>query len=466
MSTKSEVYIFSFLYLVEMNMNLESIRSNKAGMILRFSIPSIIAMILTSLITVADGFFIGNFVGAEGIAAVNLGLPIVYLYLAVGLMVSVGGVAIAGMALGGGDTEKCNNVFNQTMTTVVAASVLLSIIMWFCLDPMLGFLRTDAVVAGYFTGYYVIMLLELPIMVINASFGMFIRGEGKPQYFMKVNILNVLLNILLNYLFVRWLGWGVKGIALASLISAVVTLICILYFFAKKSSVYKLRGFAFSKEVLRNTLLNGGSEFIGEMSLCISIFAYNYVILKNIGVDGVTAFTIVGYVAYVFSMVVIGFGQGLVPLFSFTYGAKEYSLTAGLRRITNRMVLISGAVVFVLVLIGSRWYGGLFVDSEAVEGLVRSGIALFGVSFLLSGVNVISSFYFTSISKAVESAVISSARGLVILLACICVLPPLLGMTGVWLVAPVTEGLTLFLSLLFIRRDSLNIGILHRVKVW
>ena len=435
-------------------MNLESIRSDKARMIMRFSIPSIIAMILTSLITVADGFFIGNFVGSEGIAAVNLGLPIVYLYLAVGLMVSVGGVAIAGMALGGGDTRKSRNVFNQTMMTVVAASALLSVILWFCLDPMLGFLQADAVVARHFKDYYTIMLLELPLMVINASFGMFIRGEGKPQYFMQVSILNVLLNILFNYCFVRWLNWGVKGIALASLISAAVALLCILYFFIKKSSVYKLQRFRFSSAVLRDTILNGGSEFIGEMSLCVSMFAYNYVILQNIGVDGVTAFTIVGYVAYVFSMIVIGFGQGAVPLFSFTYGANERLLASSLRRITSRMVLVAGAVVYGLVLIGSKWYGGLFVNSEAVEALVRSGVAVFGVSFLLSGVNVIASFYFTSIGKAMESAVISSARGLVILLACIFVLPPLLGMTGVWLVAPVTEGLTLILSLFFIRRDS------------
>ncbi len=213
--------------------------------------------------------------------------------------------------------------------------------------------------SGYFKDYYAIMLLELPLMVINASFGMFIRGEGKPQYFMRINILNVLLNILLNYLFVRWLGWGVKGIALASLIAAVVALIFILYFFARKSEVYKLRRFTYSGEVMRDTLLNGGSEFIGEMSLCISMFAYNYVILKNIGVDGVTAFTIVGYVAYVFSMVVIGFGQGAVPLFSFTYGAKEHALATELRRLTGRMVMIAGAVVFGLVLLGSRWYGGL-----------------------------------------------------------------------------------------------------------
>ncbi len=283
---------------------------------------------------------------------------------------------------------------------------------------------------------------------------LFVRGEGKPQYFMQMNILNVLLNILLNYIFVRWFGWGVKGIALASFTAAVIALCCILYFFARKSEVYKLRRFTCSGGVMRDTLLNGSSEFIGEMSLCISMFAYNYVILRDIGVDGVTAFTIVGYVAYVFSMVVIGFGQGAVPLFSFTYGAKERALATQLRRLTTRMVLIAGAAVYTFVLIANPWYGGLFVNSEAVEGFVCSGMAVFGVSFLLSGVNVIASFYFTSIGKAMESAVISSARGVVILLACIFILPPLLGMTGVWLVAPVTEGLTLLLSLFLIRNEK------------
>lgn len=435
-------------------MNLENIQSNKMRTILQFSIPSIIAMILTSLITVTDGFFIGNYVGKEGLAAINLGLPIVYLFLAVGLMVSVGGVAIAGMALGSNDINKCNHVFNQTMFTTMVATALLSVMVWLCFNPMLRFLKADALVAEFFKGYYGIMLLELPIMVINASFGMFIRGEGKPQYFMQVNILNVLLNILLDYLFVRWLAWGVKGVAVASLLAALVTLFCILYFFTFKSSVYRFRRFIFSGKVLSSTLLNGSSEFVGEMSMGISMFAYNFVILRNIGVDGVTAFTIVGYIAYIFSMVIIGFGQGASPLISFTYGAKEHLLAVNLRNITNFMVLTAGAFVLLLVMVGSRWYSSLFVKSDAVEQMVQSGVTIFSISFLFSGINAISSFYFTSIGKAKESAIISSARGLVILLICIFTLPPLFGMTGVWLVSPMTEFLTLILSLFLIGKES------------
>lgn len=435
-------------------MNLESIRADKVKKILQFAIPSILAMVLTSIITVADGFFIGNYVGKEGLAAVNLGLPIVYLYLATGLMMSVGGVAIAGMALGGQDLKKCNDVFNQTMCTTMAATMLLSVVMWLCFDPMLRFLNADAQVAGFFKDYYGIMLLELPIMVMNSGFGMFIRGEGKPQYFMQINVLNVGLNIFLDYVFTRWVGWGVKGVALGSLLAASVTFLWIVRFFRKKSDVYKFRRFSFSRAVLASTLFNGSSEFVGEISMSISVFAYNFVILRNIGVDGVTAFTIVGYLCFMFNMVLIGFGQGASPLISFTYGANEKSLAASLRKITNGMVLLSGAVVFCLVALGGTWYSGLFVKSVSVQQMVRSGAVVYAVSFLFAGINTISSFYFTSIGKAMESAVISSARGLVILLACIFILPPLLGMTGVWLVAPITEALTLLLSLGFIARDS------------
>lgn len=421
---------------------------------MQFAIPSIIAMVLTSLITVTDGYFIGNYVGKEGLAAVNLGLPIVYLFLAVGLMISVGGVAIAGISYGAGNIKKCNHVFNQTMCTATILTILLSVVMWLCFDPMLRLLNVDAQVAGYFKDYYSIILFELTIMVINSSFGMFIRAEGKPEYFMKVNILNVVLNIVLDYLFVRWFQWGVKGIAVASLIAAIATLICILHFFVKKSSVYKLCKFQFSSEVLRSTLLNGSSEFVGEMSMSISMFAYNYVILENIGVDGVTAFTIVGYISYLFSMIIVGFGQGTSPLISFSYGAREYSLAASLRKIANKMVFISGTAVFLLVLLGARWYSTLFVNNEAIEDMVRYGAIIYAVSFFVSGINTISSFYFTSIGKAIESAIISSARGLVLLLICIFTLPIVFGMTGVWLVAPVTEILTLIISLVFIARDT------------
>lgn len=437
-------------------MNLEQIKQNPGKMILQFSIPSIISMMLTAFITIADGFFMGNYVGKEGIAAVNLGLPIVYLYLGVGLMISIGGVAMAGMSLGAGERETCNQIFRQTIVTTAAASILISMIMFFCFQPMLSFLRADGQVTGCFQEYYRIMLLELPVMVVNSSLGMFIRGEGNPRYYMKVTVLNVLLNVALDYVFARYLLAGAAGIAAASFLSALISLLCLMYYFWKRAQIYRFGAFHFSGKVCGKGILNGSSEFIGEMSTGIAMFAYNFVIMRKIGVDGVTAFTIGGYVAYAFSMVVVGFGQGASPLISFTFGAREHSLTTLIRKRTNRYVFAAGTIVFWVMAASSSWYGGLFVENEEIQEMIQSGMMIFTSSFFFTGINSITSFYFTSIGKALESAVISLSRGLVVLLICIFTLPALFGMMGVWMAAPVTEIVTLAITLCFLWRENTN----------
>ena len=446
-------------------MDLEKIRLNTVKIMLQFSIPAIIAMVLTSLISIADGYFAGNYVGKEGIAAVNLGLPILYLYLALGLMMSVGGVAIAGIALGKKDIQKSNNVFNQTILTTLIISVVLSIIVLLFFRPVMNMLHVSNEVETYFRQYYMIMIFVYPIMILNSSFGMFIRGEGNPQFFMMISILSVICNIILDYLFVRWFSWGIVGIAVASLISVLLGALCSISFFLKKSNVFKFQKFDFSKEDLTNTILNGGSEFIGEMSMCIAMYAYNWVIMKNFGVDGVAAFTIVGYTSYIFSMVIIGFGQGASPLLSFTYGAKELELVKRIRRIANLFAFCAGIIVMFFMLAAADWYSKLFVKNENVTTMVDSGIKIFVISFLFEGVNTITSMYFTSIGKAKESAIISSSRGLVILLICIFTLPVLFGITGVWLVGPVTEVVTILLTLYFIWANDHDVKKMQRCIV-
>lgn len=437
-------------------MDLEQIRNHKSQMIISFAIPSIIAMVLTSLITVADGFFIGNYVefGKENMAAVNLGLPIVYLFLGVGLMISVGGVSIAGRLLGAKEIKKSIEVFNQTMLVMTILSILLSVIVFVCFEPILKLFNAQGIVAIYFKAYYSILLFELPLLIINSSFGIFIRGEGNPQFVMLTNIVNVVLNIVLDWWFAKYLKWGVEGIAYASLISVIVALGMNIFYILKSSKVFKFAKVKIDKIVLRETFLNGSSEFIGEMSMCISMAAYNFMIMRHFGSDGVTAFTIVGYVAYVFSMIILGFGQGANPLVSFSYGAKEKVLARSLRKRTSCFVFAAGLITVILMIVLSPWYSNLFVKNEVVSEMVKHGILLFVPSFLFSGINTIASFYFTSIGKAKESAVISSSRGLVVLLICIFTLPLIWGMDGIWLSSPITEFLTLLLSILFILKDS------------
>lgn len=446
-------------------MELEKIKSKTMGMILKFSIPSIIAMVLTSFITVADGFFIGNYIGKEGIAAVNLGLPVIYLFLAAGLLVSVGGAALAGMAFGAGELKKSNQIFHQTVATTVVFAILTAIFVFIFFEPMLDILRAAGQVREHFQVYYKIMLPGLVVMLINSSMGMFIRADGSPGYYMKLSIMSVLINIFLDYIFVGPMHLGIAGVAAASLLAEALSLICSVWFFWKRSKVYRFEysstcGFggkiSFDTKLLKHTLCNGSSEFIGELSVGIAMFAYNFVIMRCIGVDGVTAFTIVGYVAYVFSMVIVGFGQGASPLMSYCYGAGERHLAGRIRRCTSTLVFAVGAVTFLLMTPLSGWYGSLFVKSAAVQDMICSGMVIFMLSFFFSGVNVITSFYFTATGRAGQSAVISLSRGLVVLLVCIFVLPVYLGMAGIWMAAPVTETVTLAISVWCLMREQMR----------
>ena len=298
-----------------------------------------------------------------------------------------------------------------------------------------------------------IILLQLPLMVINSCLGMFIRAHGQPLYFMISTIINLVLNLIFNYIFVKIFNYGVAGIAFSSLISTFIALLFLLSFFKFQSTIFTFKKFRFSKDILKSTILNGSSEFVGQISLAISVLAYNFVIIKYVGINGVSAFAIVSYVSYIFSMILIGFGRGLVSLTSFTYGAKEFKLACQLCKITNFIVLMIGIIVFLMLCITADWYSTLFIQDTLISLMIKRGLIIFAISFIFSGINTITSFYFTSINNALYSAIISFARGLVILLICIFTLPLYFKIDGVWLVAPVCEFLTLFISIYFIKKD-------------
>lgn len=431
-----------------MTLDLEKIKQNKTGFLLGFSIPAVIAMVLSSLVSVVDGFFIGNYVGSEGLAAVNLGLPIVYLFCAVGLMIGVGGSVLGGIYNGEGNITKARTVFTQTMILVLIAGVALSTFVFAFFEPMLNFLRAEGLVRQCFYDYYKIISFEYPMMILIITFGMFIRADGKPQYTMGVTFFTVALNIILDYAFSK-MGFGIKGIAIASVITGAVGILMSVLYITKKAVIYRFARFKFDRSEIAKTFTNGSSEFIGEMASVISMFCYNLVIMRTVGSKGVSAFTVAGYMIYVFSMIVIGFGQGMCPLVSFSYGAKALDVSKDLRKLTNRFVFGLGVFFALLLFFGGNFYASLFSNDKEIVGMVTTGLKFLCASFILMGFNVVASMYFTSCGKALPSAVISMARGLVILLALIFTLPRFFGLNGVWATAPLTEIFTLAITIGF-----------------
>lgn len=428
-------------------MNLERIQKEGTKMMMQFAIPCVIAMVLTSAITLVDGYFIGNYVGKEGTAAVNLGLPLLYFFLGVGIMIGVGGIAQAGIALGGGLFEKSNQIFRESIALTALITVGVTILVAVAFYPVTSLLHIDEMTLTYFQNYYFIIIFELPLLIINNNLGMFMRGEGKPQISMLISILSLILNTILDFLAVKVLHLGIAGVAVSSLISVMICLIISVMFFVKGSKIYHFGKFQFQKEDVKQILLNGSSELIGEMSMCITMAAYNAIILKISGVSGVAAFAVVGYASYLVQMIIIGIGQGMTPLVSFIYGAKDVFTGRKLCKAATVVSTIVGTITFIVMELGRNSYSHFFIKNSEIIQMISSGILIFSVSFILEGINTIGSFYYTAIGFAKESAIISMARGLVILLIALLILPQFLGMTGVWLVAPVTEAITAMICL-------------------
>ena len=433
-------------------MDIRQLKENKLKTILQFSIPSIIAMLLQTVITITDGYFTGNYVGDNALAAINLGLPILYVYLGAGLCVGVGGSVISGRLLGAKNRQKASEVFAQTMVTAVVIGVILSLAVFVLFTPILGFLRADGELSGYFTDYYRIMLFTYPLMVLGTILGMFIRVNGKPQLCMLVSIAGCILNVVLDYMFVARMELGVKGSAIGSLMVQLVTVLAQLMFFFQQDTIVRFRRFVFDREVGKEMILNGSSEFIGEMASAISMFAFNYVLMKYVGADGVAAFTILGFVVYGYSMVCIGFGQGISPIVSICWGAKEKETAAKIRSITNQILLAIGTLTALSFFIAGKRYAEIFGCSNSIADMVATGFRIYAITFLAMGYDVTGSMYFTSCGDAKSSAIISSLRGIVLLLAFILIFPAIFGMNGVWMASPCAETLTAIVTFVLIRR--------------
>lgn len=435
-------------------MDIKQIKENKRKSILQFSVPSIIAMLLGTVITITDGYFTGNYVGEDALAAINLGLPILYFYLGIGLCIGVGGTVICGRLLGARDKHKASEVFSQTVVTATIVCILASFVILGLFTPILKVLRANGNLSVYFIGYYRIMLFNYPLMIIGNILGMFIRVDGKPQVCMIMSIISCILNAILDYILVGRLLMGVQGSAIASLIVQAIAVIVQFMYFIRPSLGIRFRRYRFDRTANKEIIFNGSSEFIGEMASAISMFAFNYVLMKYVGTEGVAAFTILGFTVYGYSMIAIGFGQGLTTLVSVCWGAEEQKTAMQLRIMTNKILFGIGALFAVFFLVVGRRYAGIFGCSSSVMDMVSAGFRFYAVTFLIMGYDVINSMYFTSCGDALSSALISSLRGIIILLAFTFIFPAIWGMTGVWMAAPATEALTAIVSIGLIAKQK------------
>ncbi len=423
--------------------------------LIKFTLPTIAMMIFTSIYGVVDGVFVSNCVGSDAFAAVNLIMPIIMILGSVGFMIGTGGSAIVSKTLGEGKKEKANEYFSMLVYLCVVSGVILSVIGIIFTGPIAVLLGAKGSIAKDCVTYGRTVFFMLTGLFLQNAFQSFLVVAEKPKLGLFVTLLAGFTNMFLDFLFVYVLRFGVFGAALATGISQFVgSVIPIIYFAGGKNNVLKLTKCRFNKDIIIKTCINGSSEMVTNMSMSLVNILYNMQLMKYIGTNGVVAYGIIMYVGFIFVGTYMGYAVGSAPVISYHYGAGNKDELKNLFKRSLTIIIVSSVVMTLIAEIIAGYLAGIFVsyDNNLLE-LTTEAIRIYAVSYLISGVNIFASSFFTALNNGVVSAVISFMRMFVFQIVMILFLPVVLGISGIWTAVIAAEVLSVVISVMFLVKN-------------
>lgn len=420
--------------------------------LLRFVISPVLMIIFTSLYSIVDGFFVSNYVGKTPFAAVNLIMPVMMGIGTVGFMIGTGGSAIVSKTLGEGKRELAQRYFSMLVYTAIILGGLLSAAGFIFIRPISEALGATGELLDHCIVYGRILFLSMTAFILQSVFHSFFIAAEKPGLSLRVSLAAGLTNIVLDYVFIAVFRWGIAGAAIATAIGEVIGgVVPILYFSRKNNSLLRLTRTRFDGRVLLKTCANGASEMVTNLSMSIVNILYNFQLMKLAGEDGVAAYGVIMYVNFIFMAIFLGYSIGSAPIVSYHYGAQNHAELKNLFKKSLLLVCGAGIILTVLAEVFSGPLVGIFVSYDAgLFEMTRHGFRLYALAFLMMGINVWGSAFFTALNNGAVSAAISFLRTLVFQIAAVLVLPLLLGVSGIWLAVVVAEALALAVTIFFL----------------
>lgn len=420
--------------------------------LIKFTIPTIIMMIFTSIYGVVDGIFVSNCVGSDAFAAVNLIMPAIMILGTLGFMIGTGGSALVSKTIGEGDKEKANRYFSMLIYLLIIIGLILTLIGVNLITPMAKLLGADENMLADCITYGRTLLLFLVPFVLQNSFQSFLIVAEKPTFGLIISIISGVSNMILDFLFMKILGIGVLGAALATGISqAIGVIIPIIYFASKKNDILYLTKTKFEIKPILQACANGSSEMLTNLSMSLVNMLFNAQLMKYAGSDGVVAFGIIMYVSFIFSGTYLGYSIGTAPIIGYHYGAGNTDELKSLLKKSLKLIAITSFVMTGLAEILSKLLASIFVSYDAgLLEITTNAIRIFALSYLISGFNMFASSFFTALNNGAVSAAISFLRTLVFQVIMIFVLPIIFGLNGIWLAVTFAEILSLIVSSVFL----------------
>ena len=421
------------------------------GRLLKFTFPSIVMMVFTSIYSVVDGIFVSNFAGKTAFAAVNLIMPYLMLTGVLGFMVGTGGTALISMNLGMGDHKKANEIFSMLTWVCVIGGLVLTVLSMLFLRPVAILLGAEGEMLENCVTYGMIVQFALTAYILQYAFQSFCVAAEKPNLSLTMMIVAGVMNIVLDALFVAVFRWGLIGAAVATAIAQIVgAVIPILYFLRPNNSLLRLGKCRFDGKALLRTCTNGSSELMSNLSMSLVSMLYNLQLMAWAEEDGIAAYGVIMYVNFAFMSVYIGFVIGAAPIVGFNHGADNRAELKNIFRKSLTLLSVFSLVMTLMAEALSAPLSSVFVgyDPQLFDITVR-GFRIYSLSFLLCGFNLFGSSFFTALNNGLISAVISFFRTLICQIAAVMLLPLVLELDGIWMSIVVAELAALVLTVFF-----------------
>ncbi|WP_330692330.1 MATE family efflux transporter [Romboutsia ilealis] len=393
-----------------------------------------------------DGLFVGNVLGGNALASVNLVQPYMQIIMAAALIISVGAQSIIGINLGKGESEKAQNIFRTASILLILISILVTILGVFFSEKIALILGANEVLLEGSSTYIQIISYFTAFIAIMFLFEMIVRVIGKPNISLVSMIISVVLNIILDYLLINKFNLGIKGAALATGISYTMAFLINMIPFVSKKTIINLYKGKFDKSVLFQMIYNGSSEGVSSISNAISMFLFNTALMKIAGENGIAAFSIINYIAQVGYMVLFGISDGIRPIISYNFGAQNENRVNKTLKISIIVNIIIGAIIFIVMATFSKQLIEIFLkDGKYVVEIASTGAKIYGIAFLFNGTNILISSYFTAIDDPKNSIIVAMSRGIVFILIGIVILPYIFGINGIWITIVFADIMTILL---------------------
>ena len=433
--------------------------TEKVSKLLRqYAVPAIIAMTASSLYNMVDSIFIGHGVGKFAIAGLALTFPLMNLGAAFGALVGVGASATISMLLGQKNYDMANKVLGNVITLNTIIGIVYTIVFLAFLDPILYFFGASENTIGYARDYMTIILFGNIITHMYLGLNAVMRSSGMPKKAMYTTIFTVVINAILDPIFIYVFDWGIKGAAIATVIAQSLALAWIVRIFSNKSLVihFKKGIYKLKSRIVKDVISIGMAPFFMNTAACLIVILINQGLQRHGGDLAIGAYGIVNRVSFVFVMIVLGLNQGMQPIVGYNFGAKQYNRVTGALKLT---IIIATAIMtlgFLAAEIFPRAICMIFTtDEELIQHAVK-GMRIVFMCFPIVGFQIVTGNFFQSVGMAGKSVFLSLTRQLLFLLPGLLILPHFFGTNGIWISMPVSDALSSFVAFVILYTQMKN----------